>query len=153
MFHLCFLLVLGVLGPLGILQILGDLHFRGTPGFLSYQVCLVLLEFLCHRLILETQGDQEALGCKGTVYTEGLVLLWAHQFLGLLGVLYCLALHGHQVDLGGKLCHLEVLEVLVDLADLVNQGSPGVLEDPQCLFQRVLSRLCFLSSLAIQGVL
>lgn len=45
-FHLCFLSVLDALGHLGILEILGDLCFQGTPGFLSYQVHLVLLGFL-----------------------------------------------------------------------------------------------------------
>lgn len=49
--------------------------------------------------------------------------------------------------------YLEVLEVLVGLEDLVNPGSPGVQEGPQCLFQEVLSPLYFLSSLAIQEVL
>ena len=49
--------------------------------------------------------------------------------------------------------YLEVLEVLVGLVDLVNPGSPGVQEGPQCLFQGVLSPLYFLSSLAIQEVL
>lgn len=61
---------------------------------------------------------------------EGLVLLSAHQFPGLLEVLYCLALHGHQVVPGEKECHLDVLEVLVGLVDPVNLGSPGVQEGP-----------------------
>lgn len=77
----------------------------------------------------------------------------ARQFLGLLEVLYCLALHDHQVVPVEKQCYLEVLEVLVGLVDLVNPGSPGVQEGPQCLFQGVLSPLYFLSSLAIQEVL
>lgn len=32
--------------------------------------------------------------------------LWVHHLLELLGVLYCLVLHGHQVDLAEKQCHL-----------------------------------------------
>lgn len=59
-----------------------------------------------------------------------LVLLWVHRLLELLEVLYCLVLHGHQVDLAEKQCHLDVLEVLVGLVDLVSQDIPVVLEGP-----------------------
>lgn len=54
----------------------------------------------------------------------------ARQFLGLLEVLYCLARHDHQVVPAEKQCHLDVLEALVGLVDLVNPGSPGIQEGP-----------------------
>lgn len=61
---------------------------------------------------------------------DGLVLLWVHQLLELPEVLYRLALHGYQVDLAEKQCHLDILEVLVGLVDLVSQDIPGVQEGP-----------------------
>lgn len=83
----------------------------------------------------------------------GLVLLWVHQLLELLEVLYRLVLHGHQVDPAEKQCYLDVLEVLVGLVDLVIQDIPGIQEGPRCLFQGVPSPLYSLSSLAIRQVL
>lgn len=83
----------------------------------------------------------------------GLVLLWVHRLLELLEVLYRLALHGHQVDPAEKQCHLDVLEVLVGLVDLVIQDIPGIQEGPRCLSQGVPFLLYSLSSLAIRQVL